>query len=246
MCIRDRREWDVEGLRWVTSQPYQVGVFGSSSNAAAWTFHQEMDMTFRLLAANYTEAERVIDLGTVNVVDATDLCVQAYAHQPSAAASCVFDIAATGIAHTVQAAAGQVVELPSRYTGPVNVKARLRGDAQFAAVLEPGIQLLAGSLQNDGNYITPMLGAGGNVTVRVTLEAYLPAGSSLTVQAKADAVGAQWVDVPYLSSSAMTAGVMELTYELQNLAAERLRLRVAEHGGFNARPWATNLRAVVL
>ncbi|MDA8455260.1 DUF4815 domain-containing protein [Acidovorax sp. GBBC 3334] len=238
--------WDMEALRWVTSQPYQVGVFGSSSNAAAWTFHQDMDMTFRLLAANYTETERVIDLGTVNVVDATDLCVQAYAHQPSAAASCVFDIAATGIAHTVQAAAGQLVELPARYTGPVQVKARLRGDAKFAAVLEPGIQLLAGSLQNDGDYITPMLGAGGNVTVRVTLEAFLPAGSSLTIQAKADAPGTQWVDVPYLSSSAMTAGVMELTYELQDFAAERLRLRVAEHGGFNARPWATNLRAVVL
>ena len=246
LALAKLSDWDMTSLRWVTSQPYQVGVFGSSSNAAAWTFHQDMDMTFRLLAANYTEAERVIDLGTVNVVDATDLCVQAYAHQPSAAASCVFDLAATGIAHTVQAAAGQVVELPSRYTGPVNVKARLRGDAQFAAVLEPGIQLLAGSLQNDGNYITPMLGAGGNVTVRVTLEAYVPAGSSLTVQAKADTAGAQWVDVPYLSSSAMTAGVMELTYELQHFAAERLRLRVAEHGGFNARPWATNLRAVVL
>ncbi len=239
-------EWDMDSLRWVTSQPYQVGVFGSSSNAAAWTFHQDMDMTFRLLAANYTETERVIDLGTVNVVDATDLCVRAYAHQPSAAASCVFDIAATAIAHTVRAAANQVVELPARYTGPVNVMARLRGDDKFAAVLEPGIQLLAGSLQNDGDYITPMLGAGGVVKVRVTLEALLPAGSSLTVQAKADAPGAQWVDVPYLSSSPMTAGVMELTYELQNFAANRLRLRVAQHGSFNARPWATNLRAVVL
>ena len=238
--------WDENAKRWVTSQPYQVGVMGSSSNNAAWTFHQDMDLTFRSLVAIYTETERVIDLGTVNVVDATDLCVQAYAHQPSAAASCVFDIAATGIAHTVQAAAGQVVELPSRYTGPVNVKARLRGDAKFAAVLEPGIQLLAGSLANDGDYITPMLGAGGVVTVRATVEALLPAGSSLTVQAKADAPGAQWTDVPYLSSSAMTAGVMELTYELQGFAAERLRVRVAEHGSFNARPWVTNLRAVVL
>ena len=158
----------------------------------------------------------------------------------------MFDIAATGIAHTVQAAPGQVVELPSRYTGPVTVKARLRGDANFAAVLEPGMQLVVGSLQNDGDYISPMLGAGGMVTVRATLEAYLPAGTSLQVHAKADAPGAAWVEVPYLSSSAMTAGVMELTYELQDFAAERLRLRVTVHGGFNARPWATNLRAVVL
>jgi hypothetical protein len=238
--------WDANALRWVTSQPYQVGVMLSSSNASTWTAHQDQDLTFSLLAASYTETERVLDLGTVNVVDATDLCVQAYAHQPSTAAACVMEIAATGIAHTVLAAPGQVVELPSRYTGPVQVKARLRGDANFAAVLEPGIQLVVGSLQNDGDYISPMLGAGGVVTVRATLEAYLPAGTSLQVHAKADAPGAAWVEVPYLSSSAMTAGVMELTYELQDFAAERLRLRVTVHGGFNARPWATNLRAVVL
>ncbi|CAN7513345.1 DUF4815 domain-containing protein [Acidovorax sp. LjRoot129] len=238
--------WDEHALRWVTPQPYQVGVMLSSSNASTWTAHQDQDLTFALLAASYSEAERVIDLGTVDVLDATDLCVQAYAHQPSTAAACVFDIAATGIAHTVQAAPGQVVELPSRYTGPVNIKARLRGDANFAAVLEPGMQLVVGSLQDAGDYISPMLGAGGVVTVRATLEAYLPAGTSLQVHAKADAPGAVWTEVPYLSSSAMTAGVMELTYELQDLAAERLRLRVTVHGGFNARPWATNLRAVVL
>ena len=238
--------WDANALRWVTSQPYQVGVMLSSSNASTWTAHQDQDLTFALLAASYSEAERVIDLGTVDVVDATDLCVQAYAHQPSTAAACVFDIAATGIAHTVQAAPGQVVELPSRYTGPVQVKARLRGDANFAAVLEPGIQLVVGSLQNAGDYISPMLGAGGVVDVRVTLEAYLPAGTSLQLHALADAPGAVWTEVPYLSSSPMTAGVMELTYRLEDFAAERLRLRVTLHGSFNARPWATNLRTAVL
>ena len=78
------------------------------------------------------------------------------------------------------------------------------------------------------------------------MEAYLPGGTSLQVHALADAPGAVWTEVPYLSSSAMTAGVMELTYELQHFAAERLRLRVTVHGSFNARPWVTNLRAVVL
>ena len=238
--------WDANALRWVTSQPYQVGVMLSSSNASTWTAHQDQDLTFSLLAASYTETERVLDLGTVNVVDATDLCVQAYAHQPSTAAACVMEIAATGIAHTVLAAPGQVVELPSRYTGPVQVKARLRGDANFAAVLEPGIQLVVGSLQNAGDYISPMLGAGGVVDVRVTLEAYLPAGTSLQLHALADAPGAVWTEVPYLSSSPMTAGVMELTYRLEDFAAERLRLRITLHGSFNARPWVTNLRTVVL
>ena len=113
-------------------------------------------------------------------------------------------------------------------------------------MLEPGIQLVVGSLQNAGDYISPMLGAGGVVDVRVTLEAYLPAGTSLQLHALADAPGAVWTEVPYLSSSPMTAGVMELTYRLEDFAAERLRLRITLHGSFNARPWVTNLRTVVL
>lgn len=238
--------WDAAAGRWVTSQPYQVGVLLSSSNASTWTAHQDHDMTFELLAAEYTESERVMDLGTVNVTDATDLMVQAFAHQPSTAAGVVFDIKPLNINHTAQVAPGQVAALPSRYTGPVNVKARLRGDAAFAAVLEPGMQLVAASLQDHGDYITPMLGAGGNVTVRVIFEAELPPGASVLVDVLADAPGAQWAPVPYLSSSPQTAGVLELTHELQNFPAERLRVRLTLQGSFSARPWLTNLRVVVL
>ena len=82
----------------------------------------------------------------------------------------------------------------------------------------------------------------GGVAVLV----FLVLSATRLSQAPADAPGAVWTEVPYLSSSAMTAGVMELTYRLEDFAAERLRLRITLHGSFNARPWATNLRTVVL
>ena len=45
----------------------------------------------------------------------------------------------------------------------------------------------------------------------------------------------------------MLAAIEErIDRELLGSPVQRLRLRVTVHGGFNARPWATNLRAVVL
>ena len=245
LAVAELSEWDHNALRWVTSQPYQVGVLLSSSNAATWTAHQNMDMTFELLAASYTETERIIDLGTVALQDATDLVVQAFVHQPAPAAVGTFLLAMPG-RPTLEVAPGQVATLPQRYTGNVTVRARLRGNADMAAVLEPGLQLIEASIQNEGDYITPWLTAGGAVRVRVVLEADLPAGSAVHVHAMSDAAGAAWVPVPFASSSAPTAGVYELTYELAEITGGKVRLRVTPSGSHSARPAVMNLRAVTL
>lgn len=244
VAVADLGKWDATNGRIVTAQPYQVGVLLSSSNASTWTAHQDRDMAFELLAADYTQTERLIDLGTVDVVNATDLLVQAYAHQPSAASSCVFRLTLDN-GSVIEAAPGQVVTLAARYTGRVQATARLRGAGPLGAILEPGIQLVVGSLQTIGAYISPLINAGGQVSVRVVLEADLPAGSSLTLHAQKQGTSA-WTPVPFVSSSPQTAGVMELVYQLDNFAAERVRLRLRLTGNHAARPAITNLRAVVL
>ncbi|MGL4459789.1 MAG: hypothetical protein ACRCUB_15640, partial [Plesiomonas shigelloides] len=55
VAIAELGKWDSTNGRWVTQQPYQVGVLLSSSNASTWTAHQDRDMTFRLLARRYTQ-----------------------------------------------------------------------------------------------------------------------------------------------------------------------------------------------
>lgn len=245
VAVAELSKWDITNSRYVTAQPYQVGVLFSSSNAATWTVHQDRDLTFNLLAANYTQTEHLVELGSVDLVDATDLMVQAYIHQPSAASSGVFVITLAG-GTVLEVAPGQAVSLPARYTGAAQVQVRLRGAGSLGAIMEPGVQLIAASIQAAGDYISPQLTAGGNVSVRVVVEADLPAGSGLQIHAQTQAVGAPWVAVPYLSSSAGTAGVIELTNQLDNLAAERVRLRLSLAGGHSARPAIYNLRAVVM
>lgn len=144
-----------------------------------------------------------------------------------------------------EAAPGQAVQLPSRYTGNVIARARLSGNAQFAAHLLPGMQLVAGSVQTEGDYITPAITAGDNVDLHVVVEALMPAGAALLVHMQAEGVQ-DWVEVPYLSSSPQTAGVLELTYRLQAVTADRLRVRLLVSGGHSARPEIANLRVVVV
>lgn len=252
--IAELGKWDKRTGRWVTSQPYTVGVLLSSSNASTWTPHQAADLTFGLLGVTYKTPEHLIDLGTVPVVDASDLMISAHVHQPTATATGDFVLTLDDkTRHT--AAPGQVLRLPQRYSGKVNVQARLRGSASLGAVLEPSVQLVAGSLQTSGDYITPLITAGGTCKVRIILEANLPDGSGCSVQVQAvtgtntgngQGTAGAWVSVPYTSQSPHQVGVLELTYELASIDADRLRVRLSLSGTHTQRPTVHNLRVVIL
>jgi len=57
----------------VTQQPYQIGVRFSSGNNRTWTPHQKSDLTFRLNAARFIETSKTVPVGTVTLVDCSDL-----------------------------------------------------------------------------------------------------------------------------------------------------------------------------
>lgn len=247
LAIAELGKWDNTAGRWVTSQPYQVGVLLSSSNASTWTSHQDRDLRFELLAADYGAAgvTQQIDLGAAAVADATDLLIAAYANQPSADAECVFTLTLDD-SSTYSVASGQVVELSERYSGNVAVTVALSGKRRLGAVLDPSVQLMAASVQTTGDYITPTVNADASSDLRVIYDAYLPAGSG--VQVHVQAAGEEtWTLVPFLSSSSATAGVLELTHSLDAIAApDGLRVRLTLSGTHTARPYVTNLRVVVL
>ena len=234
---------------YVTSQPYQVGVLLSSSNASTWTPHQDRDLCFRLLAAQFTEAERVIDLGTADLVDATDLMILGFAERPSATANLTFDVEFPPEMDSavVRLTDGQVVWLSAPFTGQLKVRARITGDAKAAAVLGPGVQLIAATLAGQADYITRTVTASGQSRVLVVYEGDIPGGSSLQVHVQSDSAGAPWVPVPYLSASTNTAGVREITHQLEGfVAATGCRVRLTLTGSTTARPQVRNLRVVVL
>lgn len=246
LAIAELGKWDVAAGSYVTSQPYQIGVLLSSANANTWTPHQDRDLMFRLLGPAYTAAERVIELGTATLDGATDLMMMGHAERPAANTPAVFELEFAG-GQVLQLADGQVVWLAAPYTGDVQVRARLGANATLGAVLQPGVQLIAGAIAPTGDYVSRWLGAGGaSSRLKVVFQAEIPSGAAVHVHMQAGAVGAPWVEVPHVSASDATAGVREFTHELNGIVADRLRVRLTLTGHTAARPTVGNLRAVVL
>ncbi|WP_052711993.1 DUF4815 domain-containing protein [Paracidovorax citrulli] len=233
---------------YVVAQPYQVGVFSTSSNNSAWTVHQDVDQWFQLLAASYTATERVIDLGTADVVAATDLMVLGFAERPSAASGVVFEVEfpESMKSEVVRLNDGQIVWLASPFTGRLKVRARITGDAKLAAVMQNGVQLIAGHIEETATYVSRTVNATGANRLRVVYEGDIPGGAAVQVHAQAAAEGSPWVLVPYLSANTNTLGAREITCELSGLATTAVRVRLTLTGSTTARPYVRNLRGATL
>lgn len=248
LSVAELGKWDLNAKSWVSSQPYQVGVLLSSSNASTWTAHQDRDMTFELLKAVYTETSRSIELGSVTVDKATDLLLLALAEMPTSDTRVEYALALPGGA-VVNVAEGQPVRLSAPISGSVGVTAKLTGKAGASPVLHPGAQLISGAVKTSADYVSAAFPAGPNSRIRVILDAVLPSGSTIAVKVSAAGPGAveSYIDVPLkLPTRQLTHDKFELTYEVTGINADAVKLKLILNGTPSARPEVENLRALAL
>lgn len=93
LSVAELGKFDATAQQWVVSQPYQVGVLLSSSNASTWTAHQDRDLTFRLLEASFSGASSQQELGSVSIAGATDLLLLSLSETPNADTRVEYDMA---------------------------------------------------------------------------------------------------------------------------------------------------------
>lgn len=246
VAVAELGKYDTAAGAWVTNQPYQVGVLLSSSNASTWTPHQDRDMTFRLLAARYTQSVREIDLGSVAVTSVTDLLVLSVNDQPSVDSGSEIELTFPD-ATKLAVSDGQVVRLASPVTGNVGVKARLRATQAVSAIMAPGLQVVAGQLAGTGDYVSRAFDAdAAGATVRVIFDAILPSGSGVQVFVAGVDAGDTWTPVTQ-DGSAKPLG--DSKFEYQYLATgvmeARVRVKLVLTGTIAARPQVSNLRVSV-
>lgn len=236
-------KWDATAGKWVTSQPYQVGVLLSSSNASTWTAHQDQDMTFRLLSPSFTQTSRTIDLGTTAVTDASDLMVMANVEIPSSQARCEFRMTLLDAgSQQIVVAPWQSVQLATRYTGDVKLEAILTGTATSSPVLHHDVQLAIGDVEESATYITREFSANGGTSLTVTLEAVTPGSSTIAVEVHN---GTAWSTVTFDSATPVEDSWVERTYTLSGFSGTNARLRITLAGNAAARPTVRNLRAIL-
>lgn len=238
-------KWDAANGRWVTAQPYQVGVLLSSSNASTWTAHQDRDLAFRLHKAVFTQFNKSVTLGAIPVTSATDLMLSAVQETPSSDTRVSYDLVlddGVNPATTYNVSSGQPVRLTAAFTGNVTVTAKLVGSATAAPVLLPGAQLVVGAVATSATYVSRAIAGGTSVKVKAIFDANIPAGAAVTVHYKGGDVGDSWVSVPYVSSTAGDNGFMEMVHEITGVNEALIQLRLTMTGTAAARPRVKNLR----
>ena len=238
-------KWDSANSQWVTSQPYQIGVLLSSSNASTWTAHQDRDLTFRLHRAVYSEVSKTVALGTVAVADATDLILLAQDEMPSSDTYINY-ILGLPDGTNLTVANGQQVRLAQAITGDVSVSARLHGSANASPILFPGTQLVVGKVGTSGDYVSRAIPGGSNVRVKVIFDAVIPGGAAVNVFYKGADPGDTWTAIPFVGSTPGDNGFYEITHQITGVTENQVSIKLELTGTTAARPRVKNLRFMTI
>lgn len=244
LSVAELGKFDATVQKWITSQPYTVGVLLSSSNASSWTPHQDRDLAFRLLRASYTALTRSIPLGTAAVTGATDLLLMSYSERPASETSVDYLLGLPD-GTTLTVADGQPVQLSAPITGNVSVTARLSGSAAFSPTLSPDTQLVAGAIATTANYVSRAIPAGTSVKVKSIFEAFIPSGSTVVMEYKGPDVSDTWITVPQIAAVPADDGFVELTCEKTGITEVTVQIRITLTGSAAARPAVRDLRVFV-
>lgn len=244
LAIAELGKYDNVASRWITSQPYTVGVLLSSSNAVSWTVHQDRDMKFRILKAQYSASSRTIELGSVTVTDATDLMLMGFAERPTSDANVEYTLTLPDLS-TVTVSDGQSIMLTEEITGAVQVSAHLTMEGDLSPVLWPGTQLVSGTIATSGDYVSRGIPAGMGSTVKAIFEAIVPNGANVEVFYSGIDAGDTWVSLPVISTSNADDGFVEFICEAENVDELIVRIKIKLSGTPAARPYVRDLRVII-
>lgn len=234
-------EFDPARQKWVTAQPYQIGVMFSSSNGTTWTPHQISDLWFRLLGCRFTATSRTVPLGTLTAAQVSDLVGLFNAERPASETRIGLRlIAADGRILTLSD--GQPVNLTERLTGAVAVQLVLEGTDTRSPVVYPGIQTIFGVQADTATYVSRQFATGTSTKLRVVLDVILPGTSSVTVEAQAS--NGSWVAVPANGGQQIGDGWEERVFLLSAFSTPNTRLRLTLSGSALYRPRVRRIRAI--
>lgn len=232
---------------WVTAQPYQIGVLLSSSNASTWTPHQTQDLTFRLLGCRFTQTSKTVSLGQYAVTNLSDVMALAGVERPAAGTDVQF-LATDAQGRIYTLSEDQGLALSEKLSGNLAVSAKLTGTESASPILYPGTQLVFGTLEAAGDYLSRAIPAAATFNVAVTFDALLPGTSSIAVQAESGTPGS-FQSLSLSSGVEVGNGWVERTYKATSLvgvgADRTTRVKLALAGTAQHRPFVRNLRVIV-
>jgi len=237
-------KYDSTTTRWVTAQPYTVGVLLSSSNNVTWTPHQDKDLTFRLNAAEFTNTTRTVNLGSLTVSNMTDLMAAAPIEQPSDQTRVTFRYTRSN-GEVFSLAPYQALRFGTSISDTLQVEAILEGNQFESPTLYPGMISIPGTLDTSGIYQGRefQLSTGGT-TMRVIFDAKITGSAAVTPQYFRNG---SFQSLTLDKVVPIGDGFAEYVYKdtgITGLTATKIKLNMSGSAAF--RPAVRNIRAVMV
>ncbi|MGJ4942486.1 DUF4815 domain-containing protein [Bradyrhizobium sp. HKCCYLS1011] len=234
---------------WVTSNAFPLGTFLDGSDSRTWLPKPGRSLGFRLRCAKFAPVTSTIEIGTLDVTNCSDLMPLIAAERPEGTAIEVEFEAPNGTKYVTAPAVN--VQLPAAIAGTLKVRLRLIGSANLSPLMLPYVQVVAGSIQANGDYITRAFEAGTDSKIRLILDVYLPSTStfSAAIQTGVNAGLPVWSAANALTLEKATPlgdGWEERQYMLDHVNTDISRAYVKIGGGPAARSNARNIRAVAV
>jgi hypothetical protein len=225
--------FDPDLQKFVSAHPYVTGPRFSSVNAETWSAHQDEALAFRLVVARYPVTTKTVDLGSIDLVECSDLQIRAAVELPSAACSVVFEIERTN-GTIYRLLPFQLLSLTEYLTETVELRAVLSGTEKLSPVLFAPVEIISGKIAQEGTYVTRAMALGAAVRLAAYLKTYLPGGSTLDLACSIE--GGPFTDLPLASTEALAWPLWtERKYEAPVLSGQTMRLRITGTGGPSAR-----------
>ncbi len=237
-------DFDVDKQRYVSSHPYVTGPRFSSVNAQTWTAHQDEALTFRVLAAHYTQTEKIVELGEFDLVDCSDLQVRAAIELPSSDCSVVFEIERNN-GTIYQLLPFQLLSLTEYLSERVQLRAILKGTQKLSPVLFAPIELIAGKIHKQATYVTRAFAFGENSKLTSYIKTFLPSGSVFSMDIQfddGDFIPLKLEETEQLSEPLWT----ERKFISDNKTAKQARLKFTLTGSPAARSMVRDFGAGIL
>lgn len=230
--------FDAEAQRPITAHPYPIGPRLDSVNARTWTAHQKEALAFRLVAARYPVTNKTVELGSYDLVEASDLQLRAVAALPSAACSVVFEIErANGTIYRLLPY--QVLQLNEYLTETVQLRAILAGTETLSPILYAPIELVAGRIEDEALYVTKAFSVAGADRIAAYLKLALPSGSAMSVRYQLD--DGAFAPLPLTATELSPQPEwVEQIHRLAGLTGNSMRIEIKLTGGPAARPRAAD------
>lgn len=201
MWIATRGQTDLKTKNVITSNPYLVGVLYSSSNASAWTIHQESDLKFNIYTAKFND-QAIMEFDAISNVNADSIVLMSTYLTPENTA-CAWDIKMVMVNEPVSTAVDSKPWVPianyvdldlNQVARHVKLRATFKSNRNISPLMSvQDLTFASFTSALQGSYVgrTVDMSEAPYNTLRVSYEAFTPQGATASVQYSTDG-GSSW------------------------------------------------------